>query len=213
MAEEPFARSLNPVGEGFRLYPRTSAGPRRGMWSRRRARSLFSVDHEVCSACGFEGASYDDFTLLAALRTLGPSWRTLMNACGSALRVRPEPEVWSAIEYAAHSRDVTALHAFGVEQALTTEEPIFPAINGEDLIQSAAASYGDADPVQVVDGLEREASRMARLADDAGTHVWSRGLTIGGSRMDVRRLLEHALHDSVHHLVDVERGLSMIQEP
>jgi hypothetical protein len=134
-----------------------------------------------------------------------------MNACAGALRLRPEPEVWSAIEYAAHSRDVTALHAFGVEQALITEEPIFPAIDGEDLIQSAAASYPDADPVQVVDGLESEANRMAQLADDAGTQVWSRGLTIGGSRMDVRRLLEHALHDSVHHLVDVKRGLRMIQ--
>ena len=135
----------------------------------------------------------------------------LMSSCGSALRVRPEPEVWSAIEYAAHSRDVTALHAFGVEQALTIEEPIFPAIDGEDLIQSAAASYLDADPVPVVDGLEGEATRMAQMADDAGTQAWSRGLTIGETRMDVRRLLEHALHDSVHHLVDVKRGLSMIQ--
>jgi len=169
------------------------------------------VDHEICAACGFDGASYDDRALLTALRALGSNWRTLLDARGSELWVRPEPEVWSAIEYAAHSRDVTALHAFGVEQALTTEEPIFPAIDGEDLIQSAAASYRDADPIHVVDGLEGEAIRMARLADDAGTQVWSRGLTIGGSRMDVRRLLEHALHDSVHHLGDVKRGLSMIQ--
>jgi hypothetical protein len=169
------------------------------------------VDHEACAACGFDGASYDDRALLAALRNLGTTWRTQMNASGSALRVRPAPEVWSAIEYAAHSRDVTALHAFGVEQALITEEPNFPSIDGEDLIRSAAASYRDADPVQVVDGLEGEATRMVRLADEAGTQVWSRGLTIGGSRMDVRRLLEHALHDSVHHLVDVKRGLSTIE--
>ena len=39
---------------------------------------------------------------------------------------------------------------------------------------------------------------LAALADDAGPHVWSRGLTIGDSRSDVRRLLEHALHDSLH---------------
>ena len=127
------------------------------------------MDHEACAACGFDGASYDDRALLAALRTLGPSWRALMNVCGSALRVRPEPDVWSAIEYAAHSRDVTALHAFGVEQALTTEEPIFPAIDGEDLIQSAVSSYRDADPDQVVDELEGEATRMARLVAGRGT--------------------------------------------
>jgi hypothetical protein len=173
-------------------------------------RRLFPVDHEACGECGFDGASYDDRALLAALRTVGSSWRTLIEACGGELRMRPEPEVWSPIEYAAHSRDVTALHAFGVEQALTTEEPIFPAIDGEELIQSASTSYGSADPDEVVDALECEATRLTRLADDAGTQTWSRGLTVGDSRMDVRRLLEHALHDSLHHLIDVERGLGVI---
>ena len=135
----------------------------------------------------------------------------LIGRAGRELRVRPEPEVWSAIEYAAHSRDVTALHAFGVEQALTTNEPAFPAIDGEQLIQSAAASYRAADPDEIVNALDAEAVRMARLADDAGTAAWSRGLTIGESRMNVRRLLEHALHDSQHHLDDVERGLGTIR--
>ena len=41
--------------------------------------------------------------------------------------------------------------------------------------------------------------------------AWSRGLTIGTDRSDVRRLLEHALHDSSHHLVDVERGLARLR--
>jgi hypothetical protein len=36
-------------------------------------------------------------------------------------------------------------------------------------------------------------------------------LTIGDSRSDVRRLLEHALHDSLHHLADVERGLAALR--
>ena len=169
------------------------------------------VDHEICAACGFDGARYDDVALLEGLRTMGSSWRTLVALCGDELRVRPEPEVWSAIEYAAHSRDVTALHVFGVEQALTADEPIFPAIDGEELIQSAAASYLEADPQRVVNELEGEAICLARLADDAGAQAWARGLTIGGSRMDVRRLLEHALHDSLHHLIDVERGVSVVQ--
>ena len=173
-------------------------------------RSLVSMDHEACDACDFDGASYDDIALLAALRTLGLRWRTLIHTCGGELRVRPEPEVWSAIEYVAHSRDITALHAFGVEQALTIKEPRFPAIESEELIQSAASAYRDADSDQVVNALEGEATRLALLANDAGTQAWSRGLTIGERRMDVRRLLEHALHDSLHHLIDVERGLGVI---
>ncbi len=172
--------------------------------------ALFAMEHEHCEACGFDGAHYDNATLIGALRALGPRWATLLRASGEDLRLRPKPQVWSAIEYAAHSRDITALHAFGVEQALTVDEPSFPAI-ADDLIESASRTYGDADRDEVANSLAAEATRLARLADEAGSEVWSRGLTIGDSRSDVRRLLEHALHDSLHHLDDVENGLLLLQ--
>jgi hypothetical protein len=170
-----------------------------------------SVDHEHCAACGFDGGAYDDASLLAALRGLGSRWRELLASEGTLLRVRPEPEVWSALEYAAHSRDITALHVFGVEQALTLDEPVFPAIAADELIESAVAAYTAADVGEVLDALEQQADRLAQLADDAGPESWSRGLTIGAERTEVRRLLEHALHDSQHHLIDVEHGFSRLR--
>jgi hypothetical protein len=169
------------------------------------------VEHERCEACGFDGGRYNDVSLLGGLRALGPRWRLLLGSAESLLRVRPEAAAWSPLEYAAHSRDITALHVFGVEQALTLEEPAFPAIAAEDLIESAAASYGDANPGAVVDALEGHADRLAQLAEDAGPVAWSRGLSIGDDRSDVRRLLEHALHDSLHHVDDVERGLARLR--
>jgi len=36
-------------------------------------------------------------------------------------------------------------------------------------------------------------------------------LTIVEQRMDVRALLEHALHDSSHHLQDVAQGLAQLR--
>lgn len=81
----------------------------------------------------------------------------------------------------------------------------------DDLIEVAAASYSDADPEEVLDALEEQTMRLAQLADDVGTDRWSRGLTIGEDRSDVRRLLEHALHDSSHHVDDVERGLARLR--
>ena len=163
------------------------------------------MDHERCDACGVDGGHYDDQSLLAALHALGPRWRTLLGGAGSELRERPAPEAWSAIEYAAHSRDVTALHAFGIEQALRLDEPSFPPIAG-DLVESASATYAGSDPGEVLDALDEHATALAALAGDAGSDTWSRGITIGGDRSDVRRLLEHALHDSLHHVDDVERG-------
>jgi hypothetical protein len=165
----------------------------------------------VCTACGFDGAVYRDTALLAALRELGERWLLLLATCGEQLRVRPEPEVWSAIEYAAHTRDIVALHAYGVEQALTGDEPSYPPLV-DDFVDSVASTYREADPVAVVDRLGAEACHLAQLADDAGAAAWSRGLTIGASRMDVRRMLEHALHDALHHIDDVERGLATLND-
>ena len=169
------------------------------------------MDHERCEACDFDGGRYDDQSLTDALRSLGPLWRIQLGAAGSELRKRPDLDVWSAIEYAAHSADITALHVFGVEQALTLNEPSFPEI-ADDLVDAAAIAYADADPTIVADALEEHATRLAQLADDAGPDAWTRGLTIGENRSDVRRLLEHALHDSLHHLDDVERGLTRLRE-
>ncbi len=169
------------------------------------------MDHERCDACGFDGAAYDPVTLLDALRALGPAWSAMLVEAGPELRLRPAPGTWSPIEYAAHSRDITALHVYGVEQALTGGEPVLPGIDGDGLIESAAATYADADRVTVVSELSVHARRLADLADDGGVGAWTRGITIGDSRSDVRRLLEHALHDSSHHLDDVERGLAAVR--
>jgi hypothetical protein len=122
--------------------------------------------HERCEACSFDGAAYTDTDLLESLRTLGERWRHQLVAADVRLRTRPAATTWSAIEYAAHSRDVTALHAYGVEQALTGAEPTFPPIS-DDGANQAASTYGDADPDEVADELTTSALRLAQLADDA----------------------------------------------
>jgi hypothetical protein len=170
------------------------------------------MTHERCDACGFDGSRVDDAALIAAIRDLGPRWQALLAAAGAELRSRPQPGVWSALEYAAHSRDITALHLYGVREALTGDEPTLPAIAGDDLVDSAATGYAREDPNAVAVALAGHASLLAEVASAAGFASWSRGITIGDSRIDVRGLLEHALHDSSHHLRDVELGLSALRE-
>jgi hypothetical protein len=74
--------------------------------------------HERCAACGFDGATYDDAALTESIVGLGARWGALLAEAAEHLRERPEPDTWSAIEYAAHSRDITALHVYGVERGL-----------------------------------------------------------------------------------------------
>ena len=169
-----------------------------------------TTEHEHCDACGFDGAVFDDAGLLLALRSLAGRWRRRLADAGHELRARPEPGRWSAIEYAAHSRDVLMLHAYGVKEALTRDEPTFPETT-EKQLDAAVSTYADADPQAVVGALAEAAERLAQVAEDAGFDAWSRGITVGATRSDVRRLLEHALHDSEHHLDDVEHGLARLQ--
>jgi len=171
------------------------------------------VEHELCPTCGFDGGDFDADRLLDALRRLGPRWGDLLGQAGALVAVRPAPETWSAIEYAAHSRDITTLHLWGVEQALVGDEPVLPEIAADELIQSAAATYAGEDPQTVVGALAEAADRMAEVAGDAGERAWDRGMTLGASRSSVRRLLEHALHDSQHHLADVATGLDSLRGP
>ncbi len=168
-------------------------------------------EHELCEQCGFDGAQYSDRSLLNALKGLGNLWREVLADAGSDLRTRPEPEVWSALEYAAHSRDVTALHCFGVNEALRLNEPDFGEVDGDAMINAAAASYNDEEVAPVLDALELQTRALSSTAREAGTEAWSRGVTIGGERSSIRRLLEHALHDSTHHLDDVERNLALLR--
>ena len=169
------------------------------------------MDHERCEACGFDGGRLADQDLLDGLHDLGPSWAALTAGAGDRLRVRPAPQTWSALEYAAHSRDITALHVWAVEQALSGGEPVLPDVDGDDLVEAAVSGYADADPTEVLDALEGHADRLADVARRAGTTAWVRGITFGESRSDVRRLLEHALHDSRDHLDDVGRGLATLR--
>jgi hypothetical protein len=169
------------------------------------------MDHESCVACEFDGSLFDADQLLVAIRALGLEWSTLLLDAGDDLRVRPAPETWSAIEYAAHSRDITALHVFGVDQALKRDEPVLPEIAADELIAEASTTYATADPALVASELGDQTRLLADLAEAAGTASWGRGITIGSSRRDVRSLLEHALHDSHHHLVDVGSGLSVLR--
>jgi hypothetical protein len=78
-------------------------------------------------------------------------------------------------------------------------------------VDAAVSAYDRADPNAVVDALAEPAERLAQVAEDAGFDVWSREIIVGATRSDVRRHLEHALHDSLHHLSDADHGLAALR--
>ena len=78
-------------------------------------------------------------------------------------------------------------------------------------IETSATTYRDEDPDVVVVNWTAKPCRLGGSAADVAAANWSRGITIGDERSTVRRLLEHAVHDSLHHVDDVKRGLNALR--
>lgn len=154
-----------------------------------------------CPQCGCPAGTIRSEELAAAVRAVAASWRELLDA-GAITTRRPEPKVWSPLEYACHSRDV--LHRFD-ERArliLTEDSPTF-----EFWDQDAAAveeRYNEQDPAAVVDQIRHAAEVVHDLLDSVSGEQWERlGHRADGAPFTVLSVSRYKVHDLVHHLWDV----------
>jgi len=166
------------------------------------------MEPERCEECGFDGTRLTTSDSIAALRSMGRRWREVFrDVPEERLRKRPDPQTWSPLEYAAHTRDVLALVGWGMHQVLEGGRPSFDAIEPDP--PGTDHGYNELDPQRVLDELASNAERVAARGDRALPEHWKRTATMGGVETDAGRLLRHAVHDASHHLRDVERDLAI----
>ena len=172
-----------------------------------------------CDECGFDGDAMSNADLVAACRRFAtryraPLTRFLPDEDGLALvRRRPAPEVWSALEYAAHTRDVFAFYRERIERVLAEDRPTFHAVGFGD--RDEERTYNDEDPSATADGVTAEATAVAELLDGLDEEGWGRvGLASDGrgAERTVRVLAERVVHDAHHHLLDIGRSLRAARE-
>ncbi len=170
------------------------------------------ADVSTCDECGFDPAAKTDADLVAAIdgyvrKYRAPLTRFLPNEDGPALlRRRPAPEVWSALEYAGHTRDVLAFYRNRIQLVLDEDQPQLEG-GGFDAVPP---TYNEADPAMVAAGFEAEAKALAGVLETLDETQWQRvGRASDGSGAErtVRVLAERAVHDAHHHLLDIGRSL------
>src|SRR5690242_13873293 len=76
-----------------------------------------------CPECGFDASTYPCREVAAGLRDDVPRWRELL--ASPQVCERPSPEVWSALEYACHVRDVFRLFDKRLALMLSEDDPLF----------------------------------------------------------------------------------------
>jgi hypothetical protein len=115
---------------------------------------------------------------------------------------RPSPEVWSALEYACHVRDVCRVFAGRLHRMLTEQTPLFA--NWDQDATAVEEDYAGQDPAVVARQLTAEARTLAGAWDAVPADAWERrGSRSDGAVFTVLTLGRYLAHDPVHHVFDV----------
>jgi hypothetical protein len=119
-----------------------------------------------------------------------------------AVSARPQPDVWSPLEYGAHVRDVYRLYDARLAQMLSEDTPTFANWNQNET--AISERYKEQDPEVVANELEAAAQGLvARIQSLKPEQHGRRGIRSDGVEFTVVTLIQYFLHDVIHHLWDV----------
>jgi hypothetical protein len=169
-------------------------------------RDWAAVQHGRCDECGLDASVVPTRQLPDAVRSIARRWRFfLATTAGDALRRRPRPDHWSALEYAAHTRDVLRVFTERVELALGAHNPEFGWWDHDAAVVDER--YNEQDPTAVAAVLESNADLFATVLAAVPADGWERtGVRRGSETFTVAGLGRFALHEAHHHLQDAERA-------
>lgn len=153
-----------------------------------------------CPDCGFDPTAVRHEDLPRQTRRLAEAIVTALNAPDAARR--PQPSVWSAVEYACHVRDVCSLFEQRLHLMLTADDPTF---RNWDQDQTALDQrYWQQRAADVAPALRAAAERIAESFAGIRGAQWDRpGRRSNGSVFTVDTFARYFLHDLAHHTWDV----------
>ena len=169
------------------------------------------VLERTCPECGFDAAALDRADIATATRSVARRLTELLSG-GDEVRRRPAPEVWSALEYGCHVRDVFVIMGERLALMLSEDDPTFA--NWDQDATAVMDRYGEQDPAVVSGALLASGLALADAYAAVGDAQWTRsGFRSDGSAFTVESLGRYMVHDPVHHVWDVEQGYLALGVP
>ena len=154
-----------------------------------------------CPECGFDTSTVSHTEVADHIRADATEWSRRLS--GPDVAARPQPTVWSTLEYGCHVRDVHRIFNDRVQLMLTEDEPRFP--NWDQDATAIEDDYGSQDPAAVAAEMAGAAATVADTYAQVPADAWSRrGLRSNGSEFTVASIAIYHLHDIVHHAHDVD---------
>lgn len=153
-----------------------------------------------CPECGFEVDSFARDDIGALIRENMRAWQRVLGA--GAVGVRPRPDMWSPLEYGCHVRDVYRVMTGRVQLMLSADDPAFANWDQDETAETDA--YSAQDPAVVAVEVGETGTVFAECFAGLSAEEWARpGRRSDGSCFTVESIARYAVHDLVHHLVDV----------
>jgi len=155
-----------------------------------------------CPECGFVAGEVDVASVAERLRENAQQWTDVLDGEPGAVRRRPDPRTWSALEYACHVRDVCRIYDMRLRLMLTQDDPHYA--NWDQDVTAVEDDYPSQDPTAVAAELTLAADALAERFDTVSGAQWDRtGVRSDGAAFTVTSFARYFIHDPVHHLWDV----------
>lgn len=153
-----------------------------------------------CPQCGFDPAAVRFDDIPARVLEIASAWQPVLRR--DDVRLRPDEQTWSPLEYAAHVRDVLGVFTTRLDLILDEDDPPFP--NWDQDATADAERYNEQDPGVVADELADAAESAAEAFGSVSPDDLHRqGRRSDGAVFTIDSLGRYFLHDLEHHLHDV----------
>ena len=168
----------------------------------------------TCPECGLNYDTVAPSDAAVALRSYPRRYRQALAVLegddrrDALLRRRPQPEVWSALEYTAHVGEVEDALATIVKRMTSESHPTLDMFDADE--RAAAARYNEQDPEEVLTGLQGACTAAAHAVAGVPPTEWTRLAAFPFGERDALTMARNAVHEGVHHLRDVNRVLEQV---
>lgn len=157
----------------------------------------------ACPVCRFAFPDCEVGEVPRRLRELAAEIRTFVaNAGHDRLTGTPRGTTWTAVEYLGHIRDVYQASTIRLYRTRTEDRPQLEPLYND--LRAVRFRYADADPAAVLDEID---AAVAGCGEEiAAVEDWDRTLCrLPGEQRTARWLARAAVHEGVHHLLDLRR--------
>jgi S-DNA-T family DNA segregation ATPase FtsK/SpoIIIE len=172
------------------------------------------MDH--CDVCGFTYATVGAAAVPSAIRSLASRYATRLLAEDERIddltRMRPRPDVWSALEYACHLRDVVLVQRERLYLALVEDCPSFKPMYREQ--RTVLGHHNQQDRARVAAEIGLATSLLASDFGSLDEEQWMRRCIYNypePAEVTLLWLGQHTVHEGEHHLRDIDAGLAAVR--